>query len=88
MRNAKEVGPEGSHWSPLKGAWVNYKGHIVKEGTPSKSKAKGVIAFSLVGILLGYLFVGSASSKSAPDDTAITKTVVHSGDAITFTQIK
>jgi hypothetical protein len=81
-------GPLGAHWSPLKGAWVDAKGRIVKEGKPSKSK--GIIASALVCTLLGYMFVGTATSKTTPtkSPTSITKTVTYSGNDVTFTQVK
>ena len=73
----KSKAPLGTHWSPLKGAWVNSKGRIIKEGTPSKTK--GIIAFAVVGVLLGYMFVGSVSSKTKAT-TSITKIVNYNSE--------
>lgn len=86
IKNTTRKGPLGAHYSPLKGAWVDAKGRIVKEGNPTKSKFKGVLASVLVCTLMGYMFVGAATSKSTP--TSISKTVTYTNNAITFTPVK
>lgn len=87
---SNNTGPKGSRWSPLKGAWVDSKGHIVKEGNPSKTNYKGVAAFTLIGIITGYMIVGNASSTLTNQQSKpVTKMVTYNPDnTVTFTEVK